>query len=142
MMVLITLVSEISAKEGFEFYYTGPMDGCRECRLKSVCLNLEKGSRYRIAALRDQTHDCIETEDKVKVVEVDKISIPAAMQKKYVIEGGMVTFQEVDCNMNCCENWFRCHPPSEISGAKLRVESVEGDLDCPYGENMVSVMLI
>lgn len=141
-MVLITLVSEISAEEGFEFYYTGPMDGCRECKLKSVCLNLEKGARYRISALREQTHDCIETEDRVKVVEVEKISIPAAMQKKFVIEGGMITFQEVECNMPCCDNWFRCHPQSEIAGAKLKVETVEGDLECPFGENMVSVTLI
>lgn len=141
-MVLITLISEISAKEDFEFYYTGPMDGCRECKLKSVCLNLEKGSRYRISAIREQTHDCIETEDKVKVVEVEKVATPAALQKKNVIEGGMITFQEIDCDMPCCANWFRCHPPSEIAGIKLKVESVEGDTECPYGENMVLVKLV
>lgn len=141
-MVSITLVPEKSAEEGFEFYYTGPMDGCRECKLKGVCLNLERGARYKISALRSQSHDCIESEGKVRVAEVEKVGIPAALQKKFVIEGGMITFQEVDCDMPCCENWFRCHPPSEISGTKLTIETVEGNLKCPYGESMVSVTLI
>ncbi len=140
-MVLITLVSEDSAKEGFSFYYMGPMDGCKECKLKSVCLNLEKGSGYRITALRSQSHDCIETGDRSKVVEVEKIGTPAAMQKKYAIEGSMVTFQEVDCRKRCCVNWFRCHPPSDIAGNKVTVLNVDGDIECHHGEQMVLVTL-
>ncbi len=141
-MVNITLISENSARVGLTFYYMGPMDGCRECKLKGVCLNLEKNTRYRIVKIRTQTHDCLETEDRVKVVEVEKISTPAAMLKKNAIEGGMVTFQEINCGLKYCENWFRCHPPSEIAGTKLTVEAVEGDTECPYGEKMVLVRLI
>lgn len=141
-MVTITLVSEKSAEEGFTFYYLGPMDGCRDCRLKSVCLNLERGSLYRIKALRTQVHDCPETEDKLMVVEVEKTSTPAAMPKKNAIEGGMVTFQEIDCRMKGCDNWFRCHPPSGINGEKLKVKEVEGGTECPYGETMVLIQLI
>jgi len=141
-MVNITLVSENSAEKDFTFFYMGPMDGCRECKLKSVCLNLEKSTCYKIVATRTQTHDCLETGDRVKVVEVEKISTPAAMPKKNAIEGGMVTFQEINCGMKYCDNWFRCHPLSEISGTKLTVEAVEGDTECPYGEKMVLVRLI
>lgn len=141
-MVCITLVSENSAEKDFTFYYMGPMDGCRECKLKAVCLNLEKNTRYRITDMRTQTHECLETGDRVKVVEVEKISTSAAMLKKNAIEGGMITFQEINCGMKYCENWFRCHPSSEISGTKLTVEAVEGDTECPYGEKMVLVRLI
>jgi len=141
-MVTITFISEKSAKEGFSFYYLGPMDGCRECRLKSVCLNLERGALYRVKALRTQIHDCPETGEKLKVIEVEKIGIPAAMLKKNAIEGGKVTFQEIDCKMKGCDNWFRCHPPSGISGEKLTVKAVEGDTECPFGEAVVLVQLI
>lgn len=140
-MVTITFVSDNSAKEGFGFYYLGPMDGCRDCKLKSVCLNLERGSLYIVKALRSQTHDCPETGEKLRVVEVEKTTIPAAMPKKNAIEGGKVTFQEIDCKMKCCANWFRCHPPSEINGEKLTIKTVEGDTDCPFGETVVLVQL-
>lgn len=36
----------------------GPDPLCEDCRIRTICFNLEKGARYRIVKLRDTYHDC------------------------------------------------------------------------------------
>ena len=38
-MVLITLLGEPQAEAGKEFYFIGPMNDCKECKLKGVCVD-------------------------------------------------------------------------------------------------------
>ncbi len=138
----ITLVSESVAKPGYSFYYLGEMDACADCKLKNVCLSLDRGSLYRVKEVRKMRHECPETESTVIVVEAEKIPFPAAMSKKSAIDGMVITFKETDCGKTDCANWFMCHPPAGIDGDKFTVTEVGNDVDCPAGEKIVLVKLI
>jgi uncharacterized protein (UPF0179 family) len=141
-MVLITLLGEPQAEVGKEFYFVGPMNDCKECKLKGVCFNLEPGSKYRVVEIRPQSHECHEyLDDKVVAAVVEKIPTPAAVPKKQAIEGSMITYQESKCEQMDCPNYWLCHPPGKEAGAKYSVQAVNGDLDCPKGEKMVGVDL-
>ncbi|MBO4763248.1 MAG: UPF0179 family protein [Candidatus Methanomethylophilaceae archaeon] len=141
-MVLITLLGEPQAEAGKEFYFIGPMNDCKECKLKGVCFNLEPGSRYKVVEIRPQSHECHEyLDDKVVAAVVEKIPTPAAVPKKQAIEGSMITYQESKCEQMDCPNYWLCHAPGKVAGAKYSVQAVSGDLDCPRGEKMVGVDL-
>ncbi|MCL1978755.1 MAG: UPF0179 family protein [Methanomassiliicoccaceae archaeon] len=140
-MAAITLISESQAKEGNKFYYLGPQSECRECRLKGVCFNLEKGSMYEITAVRDQTHECAFNEDRVRVVEIRKVAQRSAVPKKSAIEGSVITFQEQECGRMDCANYGRCRPCALENGKKYSVIEIEGDAECPAGETLVLVKL-
>jgi len=142
-MSLITLVGASGAEPGREFYYLGPIEECRDCRLKGVCFNLEAGSRYRIVEVRDQRHECREQEgDMVAAVVVEKVPTPGAVPKKSSIEGSVVTFQPSGCGRIGCPNYMLCNPIGKADGAKCSVVAVNGDLECPIGRDMVSVDLM
>lgn len=141
-MVLITLIGEPMAKVGNKFIYLGPLTECKECKLKNVCFNLEPGTQYEVSAVRDHVHDCALREDTVRVVEVSKIPLNAAIQKKQAIEGSMITFQTVKCEKIDCINYARCHPIGSYDGRKYTITEVNGDLECPIGEKMVSTKII
>ncbi len=141
-MVLITLLGVPQAEAGKEFYFVGPMNDCKECKLKGVCFNLEPGSKYRVVEIRPQSHECHEyLDDKVVAAVVEKIPTPAAVPKKQAIEGSMITYQESKCEQLDCPNYWLCHAPGKVAGAKYSIQSVGGDLDCPRGDKMVGVDL-
>jgi len=140
-MAAITLVSESQAKEGNAFYYFGPQSECEECKLKDVCFNLELGTQYEITAVRGQTHDCPFNEDRVRVVEIKKVAQRAAVPKKSAIEGGIITFKEKKCERLSCKNYRLCRPYALENGKKYSVIEIEGDAECPIGENLVLVKL-
>jgi len=56
-MVAITLVGEKQAREGQMFVFVGPLTECRDCKLKTVCFNLEEGRTYVIKSVRTVHHD-------------------------------------------------------------------------------------
>ncbi|MBO4569438.1 MAG: UPF0179 family protein [Candidatus Methanomethylophilaceae archaeon] len=141
-MVLITLLGEPQAVVGKEFYFVGPMNDCKECKLKGVCFNLEPGSKYRVVEIRPQLHECHEyLDDKVVAAVVEKIPTKAAVPKKQAIEGSMITYQESKCERLDCPNYRLCHAPGKVAGMKYSVQSVDDDLDCPEDEKMVGVDL-
>ena len=140
-MAAITLISESQAKEGNTFYYLGPQLECGNCKLKEVCFNLELGSMYEITAVRDQTHDCVFNEDRVRVVEIKKVAQRSAVPKKSAIEGGIITFKEQKCEWVACKNYRLCHPYALESGKKYSVIDIDGDAECLLGEKLVLVKL-
>lgn len=140
-MVLITLIGEPLAKIGSRFYYLGPQTECKECRLRSVCFNLEQGSLYEIKELRNTTHECLLTEDQVHVVEVEKVPIVTVVPKKSAIDGSIITFQAPECARMDCENYPACHPSLE-NGRKCSIVEVGKDIDCPIDEKIVSVKVL
>jgi hypothetical protein len=142
-MSLITLIGKNMAEEGKEFYYLGPNNDCKDCRLKGVCFNLEAGSRYRVVEVRPQEHECREFDgDMVTAVVVEKVPTPAGIPKKQAIDGSVMTFQTPKCDNVGCRNYWLCHPVGKADGAKYKVESVSEDLECPAGLGMVSVTLL
>ncbi len=141
-MVLITLIGEPTAKKGNRFYFMGPLTDCKECKLRNVCFNLESGSLYEIIKVRDQKHDCMEREDHVRVVEVEKVPMSAALPKKQAIDGSMITFQISKCDNIGCKNYMLCHPIGAEDGRKYSITEVNKDADCPIGEKMVFVKML
>ena len=140
-MVLITLIGEAQARIGNRFYFIGPLTECRECRLRGVCFNLEPGSLYEVVRLRDTTHECPVHEGSVKVVEVERKPIAAAVVQKHAIDGSVITFEARPCDDMGCENRIYCTPVSIKDGTKLRISEIIGDIECPKGENLTLVKL-
>jgi uncharacterized protein (UPF0179 family) len=140
-MVIITLIGERQAKEGIVFVYKGFVSECRECKLKTVCFNLDPGSTYRIKALRDVHHECKIHEDGVRVVEVEKLPIKVGVGQKFALEGSTITFEEIKCRNIGCDLYRLCHPVAVERGSKCKILEVHGEIDCPEGNKVIEVVL-
>lgn len=142
-MPQITLIGVDLAEVGKEFYFEGSNWKCQDCRLKNVCFNLEEGSRYRIIEVRNQKHECPDFDgDSVVAVNVEKIPVVASIPKKQAIEGGVITFQEIECNNIGCKNYQRCRAYGKQDGQKYRIVRIYGDIDCPNDEKIVAADII
>ena len=140
-MVLITLIGETQARIGNRFYFLGPLTECKECRLRGVCFNLEPGSLYEVIGLRDTVHDCPVHEGNVKVVEVEKKPMLAAVPVKHAIDGSTITFESRRCDNLGCGNRSYCIPVSIKDGTKLKIVDILGDIECPNEESIMLVKL-
>lgn len=140
-MVLVTVVGEAQCRKGFEFVFGGPIAECRDCKVKNVCFHLEQNRRYRVTEVREMHHECRIHEGGVRVVEVEKVPTRAALPSRLAIEGGMITFEESDCKRIGCPNFRLCRPAGPVEGMRLRVASVEDELECPRGERLRVVLL-
>lgn len=136
-MVMITLVGETQARVGNRFYYLGPQLECRECKLRTVCFNLEQGRQYEVVGVRDTHHDCEMHEDGVRVVEIKKVPTMVVIPKKTAIEGSVITFEESDCGRMSCSNYRYCHPTGIKTGDKLTIEENLGNVDCSLSDTIV-----
>ncbi len=137
----LTLVSEDMAEEGRRFIYLGPQIECKACKVKDICLNLEKGSEYEVRKLRKPVHDCDMTEGQVRVVEVEKIPRTAAVEKKIAMEGSMIPFQPSGCGMVGCPHFLECNPTGMDADTKVTIEAVGKKTDCPIGQSRVTVTI-
>lgn len=140
-MVVITLVGELQARKGETFAYTGPISECRDCKLKTICFNLDAGKWYRISNVRSIHHDCKIHENGVRVIEAEPIGIPASVPNKSAVEGTTIAFEPRRCNSVSCANYRYCHPVGISSGGKYHVTSVLGDVDCENGQTLRRVLL-
>jgi uncharacterized protein (UPF0179 family) len=140
-MVLVTVVGERQCKKGFEFVFGGPMADCRDCKVKNVCFHLDPGRVYRVTEVRNVHHECKVHEEGVRVVEVEKLPTRSSLPAKSAVEGAMVTFEESDCNVIGCANYRLCKPAGASEGMRFRILSVEGDIDCPKGKVLKTVLL-
>jgi uncharacterized protein (UPF0179 family) len=139
MMPLVTLIGEKLAKEGNVVIFFGVTMGCKDCRLKSACLNLDEGSRYVIRNVRENRHECKVHEGDVRVVEIEKVPITTAVSRKNVVEGAVVTFDPIDCRSPGCSHYRKCRPAGLKKGTKGKVVKLGGDLTCPKGHNLVEI---
>lgn len=135
------MIGDMVAREGHEFVYCGPLTDCRECRLKTICFNLDQGCRYRIIGVRDVKHDCLIHENGVRVVEVEKIPVTCAIPSKYAIEGSTITHEPIKCNEIGCKNYHLCRPIGSTRNVKYRIVTTKGDIKCPKGDRLVKVVL-
>ncbi|UCE90825.1 MAG: UPF0179 family protein [Methanobacteriota archaeon] len=141
-MVLVTVVGKLQCKEGFEFVFGGPLAECRDCKVRNVCFHLEENRRYRVKNLRDVRHDCRIHEDGVRVVEVEKVSFPAAVPSKVALEGAMLTFEDMECPNLGCPNYDLCRPRGALNGMRFKILSVEGGkVDCEEGRALKTVVM-
>jgi len=140
-MVVITLVGELQAKKGETFAYNGPLSECRDCKLKTICFNLDAGKWYRIANVRSIHHECKIHENGVRVVEAELVGIPASIPSKSAIEGTVIAFEPRRCGEFSCASYKLCNPVGISPGAKYRVTSVLEDVDCEDGRALRKVLL-
>jgi len=129
--IVITLIGKHQARKGHRFIYLGPVPECKECQLKNICFNLEKGRRYEVVNVREKEHPCSLFEDGVRVVEVNQVPFRAGIPKGMVIEGSVISFHPQECGSRDCEHWSLAHPPGLEEGTKIKVIRIVGDVKCP-----------
>ncbi|MGI6009038.1 MAG: UPF0179 family protein [Methanomethylophilus sp.] len=140
-MILLTLVSTEMAEEGRRFIYVGPELECRECKIKDICLNLEKGAEYRVKKVRRPVHDCPLTGERVQVVEVERVPRKASVETKYAMDGATVSFKAADCGRIGCEHYKECNPAGIDDGSKVTIEEMGEKADCPAGKLRTFVVI-
>ncbi len=140
-MVTVTLVGETQAKEGQMFVFVGPLTECRDCRLKTVCFNLQEGRTYIIKSVRTIHHDCKVHEGGVRVVEVEKAPIRTTIPARAALEGTTYAWQGKECQNLGCSRYILCTPKGMKAAEKYRVVKVVGYVDCPDGEVLKEVVL-
>jgi uncharacterized protein (UPF0179 family) len=139
---MITLIGKDLAKEGMEFQYLGPLLECKNCKLKNVCFNLDEGKWYRITKIRDKEHDCkVHDEGKVVTVEVEELPVPVVISAKSVVEGETISFKPVNCKEYDCEYYELCHPMGLREGTKIKIEKIEGEVNCPKNKDLKKVLV-
>jgi len=140
-LVVITLVGELQAKKGETFVYCGPLSECRECKLKTVCFNLDVGRWYKVSSVREKHHECKVHERGVRVVEAEPIGIPASVPARSAVEGTTLSFEPRQCNSVYCDCYRLCHPMGVAGGMKYQVLQVLGDIPCEDGQPLKKVTL-
>jgi len=137
----ITLLGKYQAREGHRFIYQGPIPECRECQLKNICFNLDKGRRYQIVKVREKEHSCSLFFQGVRVVEVVQVPFTAGIPKGMVIEGSVISFHPQECSRRDCMNWSLVHPPGLETNTRIKVLKIVRDINCsgcsPFREALV-----
>ena len=137
-MVLITLIGKKLAKVGNEFIYLGITPKCKNCRLKTVCSNLQEGRAYRIVKIREKSHNCKLHDEGVIVVEVEKLPMEVNIKEKEA-EATAVEYRRIRCNNISCKEFEACVP--KIKEKEYRILEVIGDVDCPKGHKLKKVLI-
>lgn len=140
-LVTITLLGKDQAREGHRFIYNGPIQGCKECQIKNICFNLEKGRRYRVSAVREKEHACPTYSSGVRVVEVEQVPFRVGVPKSKMVEGLVITHHPVGCGIRGCENWFLNHPPALEEGTRITVIKILGDVKCSHGSEFLEALV-
>lgn len=137
----LTMVSEENAEVGKAFVFMGEQIECTDCKFKKICLDLKKGGRYMIIAVRPPVHECVLTGGNARVVEVVKTERTVCVDKKYAIDGSMITFFPSECQQTGCRYYRECNPEGISSEEKVKVSVVEGKINCPIGrtKNIVTI---
>jgi len=140
-LALLTVIGRKLAKSGAEFIFIGPNSSCKDCKVKTICFHLEKGTKYRIVGVRDVVHDCPQHEGNVVIVEVEEMTREAAIPKKQAIEGTTITFEVPKCKERGCQHYSLCYPVGMESGLKRKIINVQERVECRDGQNRIKVIL-
>ena len=124
-----TLIGVKLAKVGEEFIFLGAARECEDCKLRSTCMNLEEGRRYRIEEVKeDVRHDCPLHDGGVCVIRVVEPPITVAIEARKAFEGSKIVFEPPECDKNECEQYELCHPPGLKRGDKCTILRTLGNL--------------
>ena len=142
-MANVTLVGDKHAKKGNQFIYRGPLSDCRECKVKTVCFNLEEGRKYEIIEVRQMHHQCKIHESGVRAVEYEKLPVEYALTSDGAIEKARITVDESDkCPNRGCESYKLCFPLGLKSGSQYEIKEVQSTVGCSEGKNLKIVLLM
>jgi uncharacterized protein (UPF0179 family) len=138
-MANVTLVGEKWAVEGNEFIYLEPSSDCKDCKVKTVCFNLQEGRRYRIKSIRETRHPCKVHDAGVVAVEFEELPVKVAMEANKVMEGVVVTFSTNGCQNTACMHRRLCSQNFIKSDQKVKILTLCGELDCVEGKKLMAV---
>ena len=142
-MANVTLIGEKQAKKGNIFIYRGPLSECRDCKVKTVCFNLEEGRKYKIKEIRAMHHKCRIHEGGVRAVEYEIIPIEYAINEDEAVEKTKITITEQElCNNRGCESFKKCFPLGLRVGSQYEIQTVKNNISCQLGKKMKEVVLV
>jgi hypothetical protein len=135
-MAQVTLIGEKLAEKEKEFIYLGPINECRNCKLKTVCFNLKPNRHYKIIKVRDKKHNCNVFEDGAVVVEVQELPIVTLIDKKLSI-GSKTIIEKNDCKSIGCFHYTLCNNKVIKKEKKYKITKIFGkNIECPMGYNL------
>lgn len=141
---MITLIGRELAQKGLKFMHYGPATECEGCRFKTTCIDsLEPGRMYTIRDVKEKEQPCqIHSGGKVKVVDVRKSIIKAAIDSKRAFEGSNIIFSPPDCHEECPMREL-CFPEGLYLDDKCKIVKKIGKPKekCPKGLNLTTVLL-
>ena len=140
-MANVTLIGEKLAQKGYEFVYFGPLSECRDCKVKTVCFNLEEGRTYRVTEVRSMHHDCRIYEDGVRAVEFERLPVKLAVEVKDAVVENSVVYESDYCENRNCKFFKICFPPGLKAGEKYVITEVGEEIDCVIGRNIKEVTI-
>lgn len=138
---ILTMVADEEAEVGKSFIFMGEQIECTDCKFSKICLNLEKGRKYIITTVRPLVHECILTEGSARVVEVIKTERVVCVDKKYAIDGSLITFFPSECKHVGCDHYHQCNPEGLPREEKVKVGIVGERANCLIGrvKNVVTI---
>jgi uncharacterized protein (UPF0179 family) len=139
----VTLIGEKQAIVGLEFFYLGPISDCRDCKVRTVCFNLESGRLYRIKEVRSSPqHECKIHEGRARAIEFEKVPIRRAAFVEF-LEGSpqVYEYDGSGCRQIGCENYGICKPMSIQRGERFRIVNVGSDVNCPEGYRLREIFI-
>ncbi len=96
MVQKITVIGERLASKGSEFYFMGPTEVCKRCKVRGTCLNLDEGRKYRVKEIRsDKLLSCELHDGGVVAVIVEQATVSALVDSKKAIKGAQLVFEPV-----------------------------------------------
>ncbi|MDD3856681.1 MAG: UPF0179 family protein [Methanoculleus sp.] len=124
----VTLIGAKLAKQGLDFVYEGDScTECEKCRVRKACHNLQRGRKYRVAAVRTNTrHDCPVHHEAVIAVDVMEAPVIALIGADMAIANSKVSY-EFSCPRIGCRSYPLCRPDGVIEGEKYVVGEVLGN---------------
>ena len=138
-MANVTLIGEKQAVKGNEFIFFGPLPECRDCKVKTVCFNLEEGRLYRVTEVRGMHHECKIYEEGVRAVEFELLPMALAVEIKDAVEGNEITYDGTLCDNRNCKFFKICFPQGLKPGEKYVIKIVGEEIDCVQGKNLKEV---
>jgi len=137
----VTLIDRKHARQGYAFIHYGEAEECEGCRLRRACVeNLERGRKYRVVAVRQQSHSCALCGEAV-VVEVEEAEVEAGMEKRRALIGATLSFAPLSCDRVLCGSYPLCVPEGLKEGDRVVVLQTGEKLSCERGLTLVKVAL-
>lgn len=128
---IITLISYLTAREGFKFVFTGPSTECLKCRFNYVCNGkLKVGQIYEVVKVHNIRNRCAVNE-YVTTVEVREAAVDIAVSRKLAIEGMLLNYSKMSCEYVKCGNHARCVPELIVRPVKVKILQVLNNVNCP-----------
>ncbi|MCH7659558.1 MAG: UPF0179 family protein [Euryarchaeota archaeon] len=127
-MSTLTLIGTRLAETGTEFVYHGEADACEGCPYRSQCLNLAKGTKYRVTSVREntQTLECGVHDTGVNAVEVEPTGMKANIPSKGVYAGSKAHLAG-DCPYTECPSHEFCVPDGVEFDEEYRIREILGE---------------